>query len=150
MEEAIRLATESARSALGGPFGAVIVKNGTIIARGTNLVTSTRNPTAHAEVNAIVEACRMLDDFELKGCELYASCEPCPMCLGAIFWARLERVYFAATRIDASNAGFDDQLFYEESEKLYSDRRVPFEQVMHEEALAAFQAWNENGKRTGY
>ena len=114
MKEAIRLATENVRAGRGGPFAAVVVKDGHIIASGTNSVTSTNDPTAHAEVTAIREACRALGTFQLSGCEIYTSCEPCPMCLGAIYWARPDRVFYAATASDAAAAGFDDSFIYEE------------------------------------
>lgn len=114
MEQAIQLAVENVRSGRGGPFAAVVVKNGQVIATGSNRVTSTNDPTAHAEVTAIREACRALNTFQLTGCDLYTSCEPCPMCLGAIYWARPDRVYFAATASDAADAGFDDSFIYEE------------------------------------
>src|SRR6202795_44159 len=141
MARAIDLATENVRSGQGGPFGAVVVKDGAIIAEGANQVTLTNDPTAHAEVLAIREACRKLGLFELKDCELYTSCEPCPMCLGAIYWTRLSRVYFGNADADASKIGFDDSLIYREIAQPHAQRRIPTTQMMREEALAGFRAW---------
>ena len=141
MQEAIRLSLEKMREGRGGPFGAVIVKDGQIISRGWNEVTTTNDPTAHAEVVAIREACRVLKTFRLDGCELYASCEPCPMCLSAIYWAHLDRLYFAATRQDAAAAGFDDEILYREIPLPIAERRLPTRQVLREPALAAFAEW---------
>src|SRR5665213_1222477 len=124
MREAIRLSIDSMRAGNGGPFGVVIVKDGKIIARGFNKVTSTNDPTAHAEVVAIREACKVLNSFQLAGCEIYTSCEPCPMCLGAIYWARPDKMYFANTKSDAAAIGFDDQFIYEEIELNYADRQL--------------------------
>ena len=132
MAEAIRLSLEKMRQGLGGPFGAIIVKDGEIIARGSNQVTSANDPTAHAEVVAIREACRRLGTFLLSGCELYTSCEPCPMCLSACYWARLDRVFFAATRQDAAEAGFDDDFLYRELAVAPADRQLPLEQLLRE------------------
>ena len=126
MREAIRLAVENVKQGTGGPFGAVVVKEGKIIAACANTVTPDCDPTAHAEVNAIREACRELDTFQLGGCEIYASCEPCPMCLGAIYWARPSRVYYASTKEDAALAGFDDSLIYKEIALPEADRSIPF------------------------
>ena len=137
MAEAIRLSLEKMRQGLGGPFGAIIVKDGEIIARGSNQVTSANDPTAHAEVVAIREACRRLGTFLLSGCELYTSCEPCPMCLSACYWARLDRVFFAATRQDAAEAGFDDDFLYRELAVAPADRQLPLEQLLRESARAA-------------
>jgi tRNA(Arg) A34 adenosine deaminase TadA len=150
MQEAIRLAVENVRSGRGGPFAAVVVKQGRIIANGTNRVTSTNDPTAHAEVTAIREACRALDSFQLTGCEIYTSCEPCPMCLGAIYWARPDRVYFAATASDAADAGFDDSFIYEELKRQRSERRIPLEPMLREAGLEPFQAWKQKGDRIEY
>jgi guanine deaminase len=141
MARAIELSIENVRSGQGGPFGAVVVKDGNIIAEGANCVTSTNDPTAHAEIIAIRKACAKLAAFELRDCELYSSCEPCPMCLGAIYWARLARVYFGSTALDASNAGFDDALIYREISKPHSERKIPMIQTMRDEALEAFGAW---------
>jgi guanine deaminase len=149
MARAIRLSIENVHSG-GGPFGAVIVRDGSIIAEGTNQVVSSLDPTAHAEVVAIREACRKLGAFELQNCEIYTSCEPCPMCLGAIHWARLARVYFAAGAGDASKAGFDDSLIYQEITQPYSKRRIPMIQLMREDALAAFRAWEEKPNKIAY
>lgn len=143
MARAIQLAVENVRSAQGGPFGAVIVKDGNIIAESANQVTVTDDPTAHAEVLAIRGACRKLGRFELKGCELYTSCEPCPMCLGAIYWARIGKVYFGGRAEDAAKIGFDDSAIYRELTQPHSKRKIPMIQMMREEALAAFRAWEE-------
>jgi guanine deaminase len=150
MQEAIRHAVENVRSGNGGPFAAVVVKNGRIIASGTNRVTSSNDPTAHAEVTAIREACRALGAFQLTGCEIYTSCEPCPMCLGAIYWARPDRVYFAATASDAADAGFDDSFIYEELQRPHAERRIPFETMMREAGLEPFRAWMQKEDRIRY
>jgi guanine deaminase len=141
MARAIQLSIEGAHSGRGGPFGAVIVREGKIVAEGVNQVTSTNDPTAHAEVLAIRQACAKLGVFELKDCELYTSCEPCPMCLGAIYWARLSRIYFANTAEDAAKIGFDDSFLYGELKQPHSERRIPTIQMMREEALEGFRAW---------
>jgi tRNA(Arg) A34 adenosine deaminase TadA len=150
MARAIQLSLENIRSGRGGPFAAVVVKDGKIIAEGANCVTSTNDPTAHAEVVAIREACKSLRMFELKGCEIYTTCEPCPMCLGAIYWARPERVYFANTAADASKAGFDDSLIYEEIPRPHAERKIPLIPMMREEALEAFRAWESKVDKTEY
>ncbi|MGD0906016.1 MAG: nucleoside deaminase [Candidatus Acidiferrales bacterium] len=150
MHEAVRLAVENVRSGRGGPFAALVVKDGHVISTGTNTVTSTDDPTAHAEVVAIREACRALSTFQLTGCEIYTSCEPCPMCLGAIYWARLDRVYFAATAKDASDAGFDDSFIYEELKITPTQRRIPFEPIMHEAGLEPFREWKQKDNRVQY
>jgi guanine deaminase len=150
MQEAIERAVENAQSGRGGPFAAVVVKEGRIIAAGANCVTSTNDPTAHAEVNAIREACRVLRTFQLTGCEIYSSCEPCPMCLGAIYWARPERVYFGATAADAAAAGFDDSFIYDELKRPHAKRRIPFEPMMREAALEAFRVWVQKDGRVRY
>jgi guanine deaminase len=150
MARAIKLSIENVLSGLGGPFGAVIVRDGSIVAEGVNRVTSTNDPTAHAEVVAIRQACSKLGFFELKGCELYASCEPCPMCLGAIYWARLARVYFGALAGDASKVGFDDSAIYREFAQPHAERSIPMVQMMREQALAAFRTWNENTDKIPY
>jgi guanine deaminase len=150
MREAIERAVENVRSGRGGPFAAVVVKEGRIIAAGANCVTSTNDPTAHAEVTAIREACRALGTFQLTGCEIYTSCEPCPMCLGAIYWARPERVYFGATAGDAAAAGFDDSFIYEELMRPKTERRIPLEPMMREAALQPFREWAEKSDRIGY
>ena len=150
MQEAIRLALDKMREGAGGPFGAVIVKDGQVVGRGWNQVTSANDPTAHAEVMAIREACRHLGSYRLEGCELYASCEPCPMCLGAIYWARLSRLYFAATRADAAEAGFDDLLIYQEIARPLAERRLPAVQVLRDQALPAFAEWKATPAKTAY
>jgi guanine deaminase len=150
MARAIQLSVDNVRSGRGGPFGAVVVKDGDIIAEGANQVTSTNDPTAHAEMVAIREACRKLRAFDLEACEIYSSCEPCPMCLGAIYWARLSRVYFANADADASRAGFDDSLIYRELALPYSHRKIPMIQMMREEALAAFRAWENKSNKIEY
>ena len=150
MARAIQLSVESVHSGRGGPFGAVIVRNGEIIAEGVNRVTSSNDPTAHAEVVAIRQACTKLGTFELKDCELYTSCEPCPMCLGAIYWARLSRIYYGNTAADAAAIGFDDSFIYSELQVIPTERRVPAQQMMHEEALAAFRAWAEKPDKKPY
>jgi guanine deaminase len=150
MARAIQLSIESVQSGRGGPFGAVIVRNGKIIAEGANRVTSTNDPTAHAEVLAIRRACEKLGVFELKDCELYTSCEPCPMCLGAIYWARLSRLYFASTAEDAAKAGFDDSFIYSELKLPFAGRRIPTIQMMQEEALSGFRAWLDRPDKIPY
>jgi len=141
MLEAIALSRQSICSGKGGPFGAVIVKEGKIIAKAHNQVTSTNDPTAHAEVVAIRQACQALQTWQLTGCELYTSCEPCPMCLGAIYWARPQQVYYANTKADAANIGFDDQFIYNELELPIDKRNLSMTQMMREEALLVFQEW---------
>ena len=141
MREAIRLSQRGMNLNEGGPFGSVIVLNGEIIGRGNNKVTSTNDPTAHAEVVAIREACTKLNTFQLPDCEIYASCEPCPMCLSAIYWAKLKRIYFACSRKDAANIGFSDDIIYSEIALELSQRAIPIQQVMREEALTIFSEW---------
>ncbi|NVJ84809.1 MAG: nucleoside deaminase [Algoriphagus sp.] len=150
MREAIRLAKEGMKAGNGGPFGCVIVKDGKIIGKGSNMVLKTNDPTGHAEVVAIRDACKNLNNFQLEGCEVYASCEPCPMCLGAIFWARPERVFYAGTKKDAANAGFDDDFIYQEIEVNPADRKIPMISILREEALAAFEIWKEMDNKTLY
>jgi len=150
MSRAIELAIENVRSGQGGPFGAVIVKDGKVIAEGANSVTSTNDPTAHAEIVAIRKACAALGQFELRGCELYSSCEPCPMCLGAIYWARPMRVYFGSSAADAAKAGFDDSLIYNEIPQPHSERKIPMMQIMYEEAREAFRAWERQPNKQPY
>jgi guanine deaminase len=140
MAEAIRLARDSVRSG-GGPFGCVVVKGGRIVARGHNQVTARNDPTAHAEVTAIREACRHLQAFQLGDCELYTSCEPCPMCLGAIYWAHIPRVYFAANRADAAAAGFDDDFIYSQVPLPPEERSVAMRSLLREEAVSVFGEW---------
>jgi guanine deaminase len=150
MARAIQLAIDNVRHGRGGPFGAVIVKEGVPIAEAANLVTATNDPTAHAEVLAIRQACRTLGFFELKGCDLYTSCEPCPMCLGAIYWARIDRVYFGGLAADAAKSGFDDSAIYREMAQPFPQRAIPMVQMMREEALGAFRAWEENPDKIIY
>jgi tRNA(Arg) A34 adenosine deaminase TadA len=149
MNEAIALATENIRRG-GGPFGAVVVRNGAVIARAANQVTTTNDPTAHAEILAIREACRTVGDFQLAGCELYTTCEPCPMCLGAIYWARPAQVYFACTRADAASAGFDDSLIYAEVNVDPVKRRIPMIQEFREEGLRVFEEWGRKQDKRQY
>ena len=150
MHEAIRQAVENVRAGRGGPFAALVVKEGRVVAAGTNCVTSANDPTAHAEVVAIREACRVLGTFQLTGCEIYTSCEPCPMCLGAIYWARPDRVYFAATAADAAEAGFDDSFIYEELKVQKPDRKIPFEAMMRDAGLEPFREWLKKEDRVRY
>ena len=150
IKRAIDLAVENVRDGRGGPFAAVVVKDGHVIATGANRVTSTNDPTAHAEMTAIREACHVLGKFQLTGCDIYTSCEPCPMCLGAIYWARPDRVFFAATAKDATAAGFDDSFIYDELKLPRAERRIPLEQLMSEVALKPFQAWEQRGDRVRY
>lgn len=150
MKKAITLAKEGMEAGNGGPFGCVIVKDGKIIGQGSNMVLKTNDPTAHAEVVAIRDACRKLNHFQLEGCEVYTSCEPCPMCLGAIFWARPAKVFYACTKEDAANAGFDDEFIYKEIEINPSDRKIPMLPLLREESLAAFELWKEKGDKTLY
>jgi tRNA(Arg) A34 adenosine deaminase TadA len=150
MARAIELSLENVLSGRGGPFGAVIAKDGAIVAEGTNQVTSTSDPTAHAEVLAIREACRKLGVFDLEGCEIYSSCEPCPMCLAAIYWARLSRIYFANAGADASRIGFDDSLIFRELALPLAQRKIPMIQMMREKAFVAFQAWENNPGKIQY
>src|SRR6202171_4520799 len=150
MARAIQLSIEGVQSGRGGPFGAVIVRGGKIIAEGSNQVTSTNDPTAHAEVLAIRRACEKLGVFELKDCELYTSCEPCPMCLGAIYRTRFSRVYYGSLAADASQAGFDDSFIYREIAQPHPERGIPMVQMMREDALAAFRAWQEKAGKIRY
>jgi len=150
MKEAIELSISNVKSGKGGPFGAVVVKDGKIIARGTNSVTSSNDPTAHAEINAIREACKILNSFQLDDCEIYTSCEPCPMCLGAIYWARPSRVYYANTKTDAAAINFDDDFIYQEIAKPLSERNLQFIQLSRKEALRAFKEWNDKIDKIEY
>jgi tRNA(Arg) A34 adenosine deaminase TadA len=150
MREAIALSLSNIKTCNGGPFGAVIVKNGEIIARGANNVTSTNDPTAHAEVVAIRQACERLQTFQLTGCEIYASCEPCPMCLGAIYWARLDKLYYANTKTDAAAINFDDKFIYEELEKPLEQRTLFTRQLLRDEALEAFKKWSQMDEKIEY
>ena len=150
MARAIQLSIDNVLSARGGPFGAVVVKEGKIVAEAANQVTSTNDPTAHAEVSAIREACQQLQAFDLQGCEIYTSCEPCPMCMGAIYWARLDRVYFANVAADAAQVGFDDSMIYRELAQDHSQRRIPMIQMMREQGLEAFRAWKNSSSKIKY
>ena len=150
MREAIRISLEKMREGHGGPFGAIVVCDGHIIARGWNQVTSTNDPTAHAEIVAIREACRHLGDFKLDRCELYTSCEPCPMCLSAIYWARLGQIYYGSTREDAADAGFDDELIYQELSRAPAQRKVVMRQLLREDALEAFEEWKAKPDKVPY
>jgi len=150
MRRAIALALENVRSRNGGPFAAVIAKDDRIIAEGTNRVTASNDPTAHAEVVAIREACRVLGNFQLAGCDLYTTCEPWPMCLGAIYWARPDRVFYAATAADAAAAGFDDAFIYDELKIAPAARRIPASQLLREDALAIFLAWKQQENKKSY
>ncbi|HLT32251.1 MAG TPA: nucleoside deaminase [Aquaticitalea sp.] len=150
MREAVNAALKGINNNEGGPFGCVIVKDGIIVGRGNNKVTSTNDPTAHAEVTAIRDACKNLDSFQLEGCEIYTSCEPCPMCLGAIYWARPDKVYFGSTQQDAANIGFDDEFIYKEIPLPYDKRSIPFEQLARDIALEPFQKWSEKEDKTRY
>lgn len=149
MRKAIELSLENIKNG-GGPFGAVIVKDGEIIATGVNRVTASCDPTAHAEVSAIREAAKRLGTFNLSGCEIYTSCEPCPMCLGAIYWARLDKMYYANTKTDAKNIGFDDSFIYDELELKPADRELPSETLLHSEAIKAFEAWASKEDKIEY
>jgi tRNA(Arg) A34 adenosine deaminase TadA len=150
MKEAVNQAIKGMSNNEGGPFGCIIVKDGEIIGKGNNKVTSTNDPTAHAEVTAIREACKHLNSFQLEGCEIYTSCEPCPMCLGAIYWARPDKVYYGSNQIDAASIGFDDEFIYNEIPLPYSERSIPFEQLGRDIALEAFQKWSEKEDKTEY
>lgn len=150
LRRAIALATENVVSGAGGPFAAVIVRDGQIVGEGVNTVTATNDPTAHAEVNAIRASARALGTFALAGCELYTSCEPCPMCLAASYWARLDAVYYGARAADAARAGFDDALLYDEMRKEPAGRKLPATQLLGDEAWASFAAWLASPNRIDY
>ncbi|HKI69878.1 MAG TPA: nucleoside deaminase [Verrucomicrobiae bacterium] len=150
MKEAIRISRAKMRANHGGPFGAVVVRRGKIVGRGWNQVTSTSDPTAHAEVNAIREACRKLKAFHLDDCELYTSCEPCPMCLSAIYWARLKKVYYANTRKDAAKIDFDDDFIYREVARPLSRRKITMKQLLRKEALKVFAEWKAKPDKIPY
>ena len=149
MRRAIALSENSVNNG-GGPFGAVIAKDGIIVAEASNSVTIDNDPTAHAEVNAIRQATRALKTFNLEGCEIYTSCEPCPMCLGAIYWAHLDRIYYANDRKDAAKIGFDDEFIYEEIDRKIEGRHRPMIALLRDEALGAFRMWEENTSKTEY
>ncbi len=147
---AIQLATENVRSGAGGPFGAVVVRNGEVLATGVNRVTADNDPTSHAEVNAIRGACRALGHFQLTGCVLYTSCEPCPMCLGAIYWVRLDSLVYGNTCRDAAEIGFDDHFIYEELSVPPGQRKLPMVRLLPEEAIESFRAWREHESKIAY
>jgi guanine deaminase len=149
MRQAIALALENIRTG-GGPFAALVVKDGAVVATGANRVTATNDPTAHAEIVAMREACKKLGSFQLDDCEIYTTCEPCPMCLGAIYWARPARVFFASTASDAAAAGFDDAFIYDELQTPAEERRIPMTEVQREEALVIFQEWLAKSDKTPY
>ncbi len=150
MRRVLDLAEANAQSGRGGPFAALVVKEGAVISEGTNLVTSSNDPTAHAEIVAIRRACEALDSFQLDGCELFTSCEPCPMCLGAIYWARPARIFYAASREDAATAGFDDQFIYSELDLTPETRHLPMVRLLAAEANAPFEAWTRFEGRVRY
>jgi len=150
LRRAIALATENVTSGKGGPFGAVVVRNGKIVGEGANSVTAINDPTAHAEVNAIRAAAKALGTFSLNGCQLYTSCEPCPMCLAAAYWARLDAIYYGATAADAARAGFDDAFLYEELCKAHNLRKIPSAQILGDEALSSFDAWMKAPNKVEY
>lgn len=150
MREAIAMSQKGVRENEGGPFGCIIVKGEEIVGRGNNKVTSTNDPTAHAEVVAIRDACRNLSTFQLEDCEIYTSCEPCPMCLGAIYWARPKVIYYANNREDAAGIGFDDSMIYEEMSKEYDDRKIPIRSLSRDEAFKVFIEWREKEDKTTY
>lgn len=149
MDRAVELSSQNIDNG-GGPFGAVIVKNGAIIAEGANGVTRNNDPTAHAEVTAIRAACQVLNSFNLEGCEIYTSCEPCPMCLSAIYWAHLDKIYYANTKEDAAHIDFDDQFIYEELKKTYENRSIPIIKIDNSNAIKAFQKWEFNLEKIKY
>lgn len=149
MRRAIALSIESVNNG-GGPFGAVIARNGEIVAEGSNNVTLHHDPTAHAEVSAIREACRKLETFDLSGCDIYTSCEPCPMCLGAIYWAHIDKIYYANDRRDAADIGFDDDFIYQEIALKPTERTKPSEILLREEAIEAFKQWEAKADKTEY
>lgn len=150
MQQAIALATENVASGRGGPFGAVVVRDGKVIATGVNLVAASNDPTAHAEVTAIRNACKSLATFQLDGCDVYTSCEPCPMCLAAIYWARCRTIYYGNTAADAANVGFDDSLLYGEMKKPLSARAIPIVQMLPDEAWTSFAAWRDASTKVVY
>ena len=149
MERAIELSIKSVNSGTG-PFGAVVVKNNKIISEGFNTVTLTNDPTSHAEIVAIRNACKVLNNFSLEGYDLYTTCEPCPMCLSAIYWARIKKIYYANTRSDAKKIDFSDSMIYEELNKTIKDRKIPMHQMMREEAIKAFELWDKKTDKVKY
>ena len=150
MQEAIALSRKGMEGGEGGPFGCVIVKDDEIIGRGNNKVLATNDPTAHAEVVAIRDACKNLNTFQLEGCEIYTSCEPCPMCLGAIYWARPQKIYFANNREDAAAIGFDDSMIYNEIQTPLTDRKIPIASLGREQAIKVFEVWKAKEDKTAY
>jgi guanine deaminase len=150
MQEAVALSQQGANNNEGGPFGCVIVKDDKIVGRGNNKVTSTNDPTAHAEVVAIRDACKNLGTFQLDGCEVYTSCEPCPMCLGAIYWARPSVIYYANNREDAAQIGFDDSMIYDEMKACIEDRKIPIKSLSRDAALKVFNDWHNKIDKTSY
>ncbi|GGI24148.1 nucleoside deaminase [Pedobacter mendelii] len=150
MRMAVELSVKNVSECIGGPFGAVIVKDGKVIAKSANKVTTTNDPTAHAEVSAIRLACTALNTFDLSGCVIYTSCEPCPMCLGAIYWSRIETIYYANTKADAAHIGFDDKFIYEELDKPMDKRTLPVVQMMRDDAMEAFKLWETSPMRRDY
>ena len=150
MRAAIRLSIENIKNGNAGPFGTVIVKNGEILASGVNKVTQSNDPTAHAEIVAIRNACEKMGSFQLDGCEIYCSCEPCPMCLGAIYWARPDRIYFANTKKDAADINFDDNFIYDELDVPIKQRKLPTIQLLRDEAQKAFKQWRESTEKIEY
>jgi tRNA(Arg) A34 adenosine deaminase TadA len=150
MQMAIDLSEYNVKQGLGGPFGAVIVKDGMVVARSANKVVPTNDPTAHAEVSVIRLACQELNTYSLAGCEIYTSCEPCPMCLGAIYWARIDKIYYANTKADAAKIGFDDHFIYDELDLPMEKRKLPHVQLMRDEALNAFRLWESSEDKTEY
>jgi tRNA(Arg) A34 adenosine deaminase TadA len=150
MRMAIDLSEHNVKEGQGGPFGAVIVKDGMVVARSANKVVPTNDPTAHAEVSAIRLACQELGTYNLEGCEIYTSCEPCPMCLGAIYWARIDKIYYANTKADAAAIGFDDHFIYQEIDQPMEKRKLPHTQLMRDDALGAFKLWSESESKTDY
>ncbi|MEN8187643.1 MAG: nucleoside deaminase [Bacteroidota bacterium] len=150
MNEAIKLAIQGVEKNEGGPFGCIIVKDGKIIGKGNNKVTSTNDPSAHAEITAIREACTHLNSYQLNGCTIYTSCEPCPMCLGAIYWARPDKVFYASNKKDAAKSGFDDDFIYQELKVELDKRTIPFKQIGRNSSLKAFKIWDEKEDKTEY
>lgn len=150
LKRAIKLAEQNVINNQGGPFGAVIVKDGIIISEAVNTVTGSHDPTAHAEINAIRQACEKLNSFQLEGCEIYSSCEPCPMCLGAIYWARPQKLYFAASHLDAADVGFDDSFIYHEIRQPIDLRSIPTQQINLPENTKPFEAWAMLDGKTNY
>lgn len=150
LEYAIEIALNKSKDGLHGPFGAVMVKNGTIISEGWNQVVELNDPTAHAEINAIRKACRILNSHELQDCIIYSSCEPCPMCLSALYWARVRKVYYAATRFDAAAAGFDDSFIYDELDKAPDQKTIELKQITLPQATSPFDVWIDNPDKISY